>query len=155
MLYGVRCLLVVMATKSAMENKLANAIIEDDLCQVYSIVKEGVDLDVLDEHGMTPLMHAVVSENIRLVELFITLRSDINRSGHEGFTALHHAVDISIDRTIQNGGKQGEEPLSIISLLIHNGADMSAVTEKGETPLDLAKNYNAHKVIECLHAARP
>ena len=139
-----------------MENKLVNAIIEDDLYQVYSIINSGgVNFNAIDEHGMTPLMHAVESENIRLIELFITLGSNVNKAGHEGFTALHHAVDISIDGTIQNGGKQGEEPLSIIKLLIDNGADLSKKTEKGETPLDIANTYNAHKVMEFLIAAKP
>ncbi|MFV1874048.1 MAG: ankyrin repeat domain-containing protein [Oleiphilus sp.] len=138
-----------------MENKLANAIIEDELYQVYSIINEGIDFNVLDETGMTPLMHAVEAENIRLIELFIALGADINVAGHEGFTALHHSIDVSIDGTIQNGGKQGEEPLSIISFLIDNGADVTAKTDKGETPLDLATNYKAHKVMEFLSATKP
>jgi ankyrin repeat protein len=137
-----------------MENKLANAIMEDELYQVYSMVKDGIDFNEIDKSGKTPLMLAVEFENIRLVELFITLGADINVSGHQGFTALHHAVDVSIDGTIQNGGEQGEEPLSIISFLIENGADLSAKTDEGKTPLDLATNYKSHKVMEFLSATR-
>ena len=138
-----------------MEDNLANAIFEDNVNLVNSIVRDGVDLNFVDNLGKTPLMHAVEFENTRLVELFISLGANINKAGSEGFTALHHAVDISIDGTIQSGGMQGEEPLSIISLLIENGADVSATTDKGETPLDIATIYKSKKVMEFLNAAKP
>ncbi|MCU7861451.1 MAG: ankyrin repeat domain-containing protein [Candidatus Thiodiazotropha sp. (ex Lucinoma kastoroae)] len=108
---------------------------------------------------MTPLLHAVESENIRLIELLVGLGADINKKGHEGFTPLHLAVDISIDGTIQTGGKPGgkpgDEPLAIISFLISNGADVTSKTDKGDTPIDIAKAYRAHKVIEYLNEAKP
>ncbi len=138
-----------------MKNKLISAIFEDNIDLVNSIIKEGFDLDFVDELGMTALMYAVEQENIRLVELFVGLGADINKRGSEGFTALHHAVDISIDGTIQTGGKQGEEPVSIISFLLKHGADLSAKTEKGESPLDFANNYKSKKIIGFLNAAKP
>ncbi len=138
-----------------MENELAKAIFEDNVDLVNAIIKEGAELDFVDELGMTPLMHAVEQENIRLVELLIGLGANINKSGSGGFTALHHAVDISIDGTIQTRGKQGEEPVSIISFLIEHGADISAKTEDGETPLDFANNYKSSKIIGFLNAAMP
>ena len=138
-----------------MKNKLANAIFEDNVNLVNKIIRDGVDLNFVDKLGKTPLMHAVEFENIRLIELFISLGTNINKAGNEGFTALHHAVDVSIDGTIQTGGIQGEEPLSIISFLIENGADISATTDKGETPLDIATSYKSTKVIEFLNETKP
>jgi len=138
-----------------MENELANAIFDDDLYSVYTIINAHPNLNTIDETGMSPLMHAVGAEDIRLIELFITRGADINLQGHQGFTALHHAVDISIDGTIQNGGKPGDEPLSIISFLIENGANLSALTDEGETPFDIANNYGAHKVVRYLSEAKP
>ena len=138
-----------------MGNKLANAIFEDNVDLVNSIIREGADINFIDETGMTPLMHAIESENIRLVELFVCLGADINKVGCNGFTALHHAVDISIDGTIQTGGNQGEEPLTIISFLLENGADISAKTEKGETPLDFANHYKSKKIMEFLNNKKP
>lgn len=138
-----------------MENKLAEAIFEDNVDLVNSLIKKGVDINAINKQGMTPLMHAVEAENIRLVELFVNLGAEINKVGAEGFTALHHAVDISIDGTIQTGGNQGEEPLSVISFLIKNGANITAKTEKGETPLDFAIHYKSNKVIKFLNEKMP
>lgn len=133
-----------------MKYKLAKATFEDDVVLVNSIVKEGIDLNYIDELGKTVLMHAIEQENIRLIELFINLGADVNISGSSGFTALHHAVDISIDGTIQTGGKFGEEPLTIIKYLLEQGADKSALTNKKQTPLDIANQYKSKKVATCL-----
>ena len=45
-----------------MENKLAEAIFEDNVDLVNSLIKKGVDINAINKQGMTPLMHAVEAE---------------------------------------------------------------------------------------------
>jgi hypothetical protein len=58
-------------------------------------------------------------------------------------TPLTHAVDISIDGTIQGGGRPGNEPTEVIKMLLKLGADRTA-------GLRLAREYRSEAIIRLL-----
>lgn len=94
---------------------------------VAYLIGKGMDVDQVDNNGMTPLMWAAYrSFGVDTIRLLITMGASVNRRDkfHKN-TALHWAV-ISSNH---NG----------ISVLTKASADATITNEKGETPLDLAK----------------
>ncbi len=88
----------------------------------------GVDVNVKDAGGQTPLHWAVEEGHKEIAELLITKGADVNANNYGEWTPLHTAADI--------GHKE------IIELLIAKGADVNAkITSgpiQGYTPLYLA-----------------
>jgi uncharacterized protein len=135
------------------QDRLSSAISEEKINLVKSVMDEGADPNLLNRNNETPLMTAAECESEEILELLISLGAVINRKGYEGNTPLHIAVDMAIDGNIQSGGNSGDEPINIISALIRHGADIHAMNNKGDTPLDWAKEYHSMKVIEVLYSA--
>jgi ankyrin repeat protein len=69
---------------------------------------------------------AIIKGNVEEVKQCLTLGEDVNLRGLANMTPLHRAA--------QNGRKE------MVELLIENGADINAMTDSGETPLDWAIN---------------
>lgn len=91
------------------------------------LISKGMDVDLLDNNGMTPLMWvAYRSFGIDTMRLLLTMGASLNcRDKFHKNTALHWAV-ISSNH---NG----------LSALCKAAADTNITNEKGETSLDLAK----------------
>ena len=134
------------------QDQLNEAIGDEKIDLVRSILEDGADPNGLSRHTETPLMAAAECESEEILEFLLSCGAEINMSGHEGNTPLHIAVDISIDGTIQSGGAPGDEPVNVIKVLLNNGADLNAKNNKGETPLDWARDYKSKKVIEVLNS---
>jgi ankyrin repeat protein len=105
----------------------------------------------------TPLNVAVEHQQKEMVLFLLKNGADVNFTPHGGWSALHQAVDITIDGTLQTAGDFGEPPTDVIQLLIDNGANIN-ITVDGQTPLDIAKYYGQHgcrvaqKIIKFLEA---
>ena len=85
---------------------------------------------------------AIENENHTCVVALVEKGASIN-SLVGGWKALDHAVDISIDGTIQTGGKPGDEPIETITYLLERGADKRSA-------LNLAKKYENEKIVQIL-----
>jgi uncharacterized protein len=131
-------------------NYIIKACAVGDMEYVKRYLSEGENPNSIYDLDWTPLNTAVENDQMGIIELLLKNGADINFQSAEGWTALHQAVDLSIDSTIQNSGKQGEEPTEIIKYLLDNGASVSIKDKSGMTPLDLARIYNSHKIIEFL-----
>lgn len=118
--------------------------------EVKRLLEFGVDPNAEDQSGETPLMVAACMNDLVSLELLLHFGADINRADGKGWTALHTAVDFSIDSTIQGGGSPGDEPLEAILWLVANGANVEARKADGLTPLDIAQAYNAPHVERAL-----
>ncbi|WFR59478.1 ankyrin repeat domain-containing protein [Anaerocolumna sp. AGMB13025] len=118
-----------------------------DIEYVRKHLEQGINPNSVYKYGWTPLICAVENEQKEIVELLLKSGADVNFQPVGGWTALHQAVDVSIDGTIQNRGKQGDEPIEMIKYLLDNGADITLKNGDGRTPLDIAKIYNSQKVI--------
>jgi uncharacterized protein len=107
-------------------------------------------MDCSDNMNLTPLMQAVENENIELVKSILSDCKDVNFKGHAGQTALHIAVDISIDGTIQSGISKDDAPIDIIRILLQQGANIHSKDDYNKSPLDWALEYEADKITKLL-----
>lgn len=103
-----------------------------------AFIKEGININVLDGHGYTPLHYAVQYNQKDIVELLLIKGADFNSADNEGNTSLHRAA--------QNGQRD------IVGLLIDKGADLNAKNEKGQTPVDIALRRRRKEIVKLLIA---
>uniref|UniRef100_A0A7M5V2J9 Palmitoyltransferase n=1 Tax=Clytia hemisphaerica TaxID=252671 RepID=A0A7M5V2J9_9CNID len=107
---------------------------------VAYLLSKGVDVDVMDQNGMTPLMWASYrSFGIDPLRLILNFGASVNYcdSNYKN-TALHWAIASSNTNSVPS--------------LLKSGASLEATNNKGQTPADLAderkNNYIRHKIKE-------
>jgi ankyrin repeat protein len=124
-----------------MSEELAKAAFDGDVETVRRLLDEGAEID---EQGgnWNPLHAAIENGQVACVRLLIARGADLERPVG-GMSPLANAVDAAIDGTIQTGGKPGDEPTEIISLLLEAGADPAP-------GLRVARDYKSTKLIEFL-----
>ena len=120
---------------------LSNAAFDGDLQTVERLLDEGADIEAIGK-VWNPLHAAIENERTEIVELLLRRGASVEAT-IRGMTPLEHAVDISIDGTIQSGGQPGDEPLEIIQLLLGYGAHR-------EPALALAKSFRSERVADVL-----
>jgi ankyrin repeat protein len=110
-----------------------------DLAGVQAELDKGVDVDLKDERGRTPLHHAadvsdiawliekgILEEKTKVAELLIAKGADVTVKDSTGDTPLHETM---IHGTFNKG---------VAELLIANGADVNAKNDTGFTLLHSA-----------------
>jgi ankyrin repeat protein len=100
---------------------LAKAIIEENIDHVAAYLRQGTDVNVLDEYGFTPLIETAIADNYELAKLLIDYGADVKLQDLTGGTALHWAAENNNIRLAQ--------------LLLENGADPNAYTFAGQPVL--------------------
>lgn len=101
---------------------------EGNLNIVIQQLNTGVDVNLANESGDTPITYAAFMGHLEIVDLLIEKGAKVNAKGLAGWTPLHLAA--------QRGHKK------ITELLIEKGADINSTTDDGfgGTPLDVAKD---------------
>ncbi len=109
-------------------------------CLKY-LIDKGADLEAKDHAGRTPLhLSASAGWNLECITLLIEQKAEVNASDRQNNTPLH------ILRKKHN--LEQNSCLSIAEELIKAGADLTAVNNKGKTPMD-----NEH--VQQLREAKP
>ena len=130
---------------------LLEAMLNRDIGYIESLLALGLDpnyqFDGLLVEGWTLLRVATDIGEKNIIKLLLKNGADINKGD---WTALHHAVDMAIDGTLQAGGPPGDEPTDMILFLLNNGANINIKDNKGETPIDIAKSYQSNKIVNLL-----
>ncbi|WP_028388300.1 Dot/Icm T4SS effector AnkH/LegA3 [Legionella fairfieldensis] len=80
-------------------------------------LRQGESLDDIDEYGFTPLIEAVITRQVNIVEQLLLRGVDINKPDVTGRTPLHWAVD--------------NDEIDLAGLLLNHGADANAYTHAG------------------------
>ena len=94
-----------------------------DLAGVQAELDKGVDVNVKDRFGFTPLREAAWYGHKEIAELLLDKGADVDaKDNNGGWIPLHYAA--------QKGHKE------IAELLISKGADVNAKNKNGHTPLD-------------------
>ena len=130
---------------------------EGNIKAVIRHLANGVDVNVKNYFGFTPLLKAAQFGRREVAELLIAKGADVNAKGWDGRTPLHLAVLrssnemaellIGAGADVNAKSDSGSTPLhgaalrgnkEVAELLIANGADVNAKTDDGKTTLDLA-----------------
>ena len=97
---------------------------EDEIVKQH--LADGVDINLKDENGFTPLHGAVRSFYMGMVDILIAEGADVNAKDNYGSTPLHKAA--------------WNHNWDAIELLIDNGGHINAKDNTGRTPLDNAQD---------------
>ncbi|MFC1524470.1 ankyrin repeat domain-containing protein [Thermodesulfobacteriota bacterium] len=99
---------------------------------VQYLLDAGVEVEVFDDEGMTPLLESCAWGEPENGVALIKAGADINHRNQEGMTGMHILA------------AKGEHYRSqdLIDALVDNGFDINTANEQGDTPLHLAvKSY--------------
>lgn len=90
-----------------------------------------------DKSGWTPLHDAAIQGHAEIVTLLIDAGADVNAQDTEDhYTPLHDAARMN--------------HANIVKLLLAAGADRSLKDKYGDTPLDIAQEYDLQDVVDIL-----
>jgi len=110
------------AQGEAKAGKLFNALRNTDMKAVKAALSAGVDVNVGDDDGLTPLMYAAIYAGPDCIGLLLRKGADPNARSKGGVTALMLAADDT----------------EKVRLLLSKGAEVNAVSKQGHTALDIA-----------------
>ena len=97
---------------------------------------KGVQIDILNHAGETPLMMAALKAEVDSVTALVAHGAAVNK---DGWSPLHYAA---------TGGSA-----AIVKLLLSKGAALEARSPNGTTPLMMAARYGNEEAVDALLAA--
>lgn len=136
--------------------------------EAAACVAEGRDIDARDEHGDTPLHHAIEFNALGLADLLLASGADPDIGNHQGASPLHRAVgygtvrvqpllDAGANTDLRDGS--GATPLhaaegdaDVVGLLLAAGADARAVDDWGRTTLHAATRSDSGAIASLVAA---
>jgi ankyrin repeat protein len=100
------------------------------------VIEQGVDVNVPDVKGSTPLHSAAKNNNIRIIRLLIAKGANINARNYKGWTPLHF--------TLENNH------FAAMEVLIEGGANVNIKDTNGWTSIHHASQNNCFVAVEAL-----
>ena len=112
------------------------------------LLHNGAHVDVRTRTKRTPLSLAAWYGDLEMVQVLLDYEADVNARGHDEWTPLH-LVTQGIDSfgILQHGPQMLAD---VARLLLEHGADVTALTNYGETPLHTAAKWKTVEVIRVL-----
>ena len=110
--------------------------------EVQRLLNLGANVDVRNYKGKTALHCAAKAGFVRVIEVLLKNRVDVNATDKNGETPLFEAIRSTI--------KKVEKKVEVTSLLLSNGALINHGNHKGETPLKLAQRSRRQEASEIL-----
>jgi len=118
--------------------KLLESVNSGNMDQVRQVLADGVNVDYVDEDGMTPLQHAAYKGNRELCEMLLAHGADVNYSAHEnGYTALMFAA---------LSGKK-----DVVRVLLEHDACVSLVNSVQRTAAQMAAFIGQHEIVSLIN----
>lgn len=109
------------------------------------LLESGVDIELPDDHGLTPLCVAAVRDQVETVNALIAAGANVNAKTAEadGYSCLHYCAELG--------------RVEIMAILIAHGADIHARTAMGHSPFNVATIHGHVPVLSLLleHGADP
>jgi len=118
--------------------KLRESVNSGNVDQVRQILADGVNVDYVDEDGMTPLQHTAYKGNLELCEMLLSHGSDVNYSAHDnGYTPLMFAA---------LSGKK-----DVVKLLLEHNACVGLVNTVQRTAAQMAAFIGQHEIVSMIN----
>lgn len=151
-------LMMERAEKAKDADLFLKAIKNGDIERIKKLISQGVDVNVKDKRGMTPLHQAAQYGQRQAAEVLIAKGANVNETDTAGQIPLHIAAEFGSkwmpELLLANGANiratdvAGNTPLHVaayclevspkrdlLELLIARGADVNARNKAGQTPL--------------------
>ncbi|XP_073533361.1 ankyrin repeat and MYND domain-containing protein 2 [Phyllobates terribilis] len=121
------------------EKQLVAVISKGNIQEAVTLLgSKDVRVNCLDEHGMTPLMHAAYKGKVEMCKLLVQHGADVNCNQHEhGYTALMFAC--------LSGKKE------IVWMMLEAGADTDVVNSVGRTAAQMAAFVGQHDCVTVIN----
>ncbi|XP_044150378.1 ankyrin repeat and MYND domain-containing protein 2 [Bufo gargarizans] len=121
------------------EKQLVAVISKGNVQEAVTLLgSKDVRINCLDEHGMTPLMHAAYRGKVEMCKLLLQHGADVNCNEHEhGYTALMFAC--------LSGKKK------IVWMMLEAGADTDAINSVGRTAAQMAAFVGQHDCVTVIN----
>ena len=111
--------------------ELLNAIDQNEKTKVFFLLKEGIDVNLTNENGRTPLMAAIGTNDLNMVKVIVEAGADLEMRARDKETALLYACRVAKNK-------------EIVEYLIDKGADVKARNEYNDDALFIAAEYNKY-----------
>ena len=109
---------------------------------IQPLLDGGAEVNAENLSGWTPLHSASVHNNTRAIQPLLDGGAKVNAEGHNGWTPLHFIASKSFYSSYnRNNIAQLLNRNNIAQLLVAAGADINAINNKGQKPLDLVPTY--------------
>jgi len=118
------------------EEKLFSACQIGNLGRIQELITTGVNVNVVNKFGFTPLYYGCESGKINVVKFLIEAGADIRIVGLYGITPLHTVCKFGC--------------AEIALTLIEKGADINIFDKNKNTPLHIASKLNNFEIISAL-----
>ena len=143
-LYAIKKYLRINIFNMTLDGKIDYAIYYPAFYDAYTIVAKililnGADVHAGDARAYTPLMHAAVSGNERMVELLLLNGADANAESKDGATPL--MANLS-----------GFSSINIVKMLIEHGADVNAADNDGMPVMAFASIKKNVEILQLLRS---
>lgn len=129
------------SSAQATSKLLELATIDEDEDKVAAALSNGADVNVVDSHGMTPLMLASMNGDraAGVARLLIAARADVDAMNPDGMTPLMAAAFWGANASLAQ--------------LLEAGASLHARSHKGKSALQIARQFNNRVTVQLLEAA--
>jgi len=121
------------------------------------LIEMGADVRAQAGNGITPLDCAVENLHLEAVALLLELGVEPNQVDEFGQTPLRRAIDSEVQRARSDSDREQMEmvPTSeITELLLRCGANPTAKTSRGETPMSWAAKMKHSAAVEAMKRAQ-
>jgi len=145
------------------ESSFIQAVKKDNLAEVEKFIDEGVDLELKDLNGYTPLMHAVKQQNTELVKLLAEYGANVDTSDGLEDTPLVWASSMKNEAIVKVLLEHGADPdkgnfsplmwaayygnLRLVKMFLESRANLNSRTNEGWTALMWAAERGNLQVI--------
>lgn len=123
----------------ALENTILSYVEQNDINGIKKVIREGGNINVVDENLYTPLMIASKKGYFDIAKLLLDAKASINNQSKTGETALILAAS--------------NHNRDIVRLLIDNGADVNIRDSSGNTALTIAARKGFPRISKMLRDA--
>jgi len=112
---------LTIAVQSKIIKQLINYINVGRSSDIYRLVNKGVDINLADEFGYTPLHYACIQGRSDIVKYFLAKGADIEARSDAGVTPIYGSVQ--------------EGSLQCFDIMVYKGANIHAIGNRNETIL--------------------